>query len=183
MSLLEEVEQVRIAAECIHGQVQVEHALDVMAEAINEQLSDANPLVLSVLNGGMIATGHLLTRLTMPLTLDSVMVSRYHNQTSGVDELTWRVEPSMPLAGRVVLVVDDILDHGLTLQAVVDYCLQQQAKAVYSAVLVEKRLARSKPIQADFVGLYTDDRYLFGYGLDYKGYLRNMPGIYACSSN
>ncbi|MDT8405798.1 MAG: hypoxanthine-guanine phosphoribosyltransferase [Methylococcales bacterium] len=180
MTLLDEIEQVRVTADCLYAQHQVEAALDTLAAAINQQLTDLNPLVLSVLNGGIITTGHLLTRLTMPLTLDSVMVSRYHNQTTGQDNLTWKVEPGTPLAGRTVLVVDDILDHGITLHAVVDYCRQHGAQAVFSAVLVEKQLAQSKPIQADFVGLATDDRYLFGYGLDYKGYLRNMPGIYAC---
>jgi len=80
-----------------------------------------------------------------------------------------------------VVIVDDILDTGLTLQAVVDSCLAEGADKIYCAVLVDKMGAR-KPnglVAADFVGLRVDNYYVFGYGLDYKEYLRNAPGIYA----
>jgi len=66
------------------------------------------------------------------------------------------------------------------LAAIYQYCLDQGATSVYSAVLVDKLLDHEKPITADFIGLKVDNRYLFGYGMDYKGYLRNAPGIYAC---
>jgi len=78
-------------------------------------------------------------------------------------------------------VVDDVLDAGITLAAIRQYCLEEGAQAVYSAVLLDKRLDVEKPIAADFVGLDVPDYYLFGYGMDYKGYLRNAPGIYACN--
>jgi hypoxanthine phosphoribosyltransferase len=177
--MLKEIEQVQAEAELIHSAEDVEKALDAMAAAINALLAGLNPLVLCVLNGGIIATGKLITRLTMPLTLDSLNASRYQNQTSG-GTIEWVLKPGTPLQGRVVLIVDDVLDEGITLAAIKDYCLEQGAYAVYCAVLVDKLLDRDKPIKADFVGLQVENRYLFGYGMDYKGYLRNAAGIFAC---
>ena len=78
------------------------------------------------------------------------------------------------------MIIDDILDEGLTLAALLEECRGLGAAAVYSAVMCEKLHARKAPgINADFVGLQVEDRYVFGYGMDYKHYLRNAPGIYA----
>ena len=177
--MLNEVQQVMQNAELLIAPEQVEAALDSMATAITTELGSKNPLVLCVINGGIIATGKLLPRLHFPLTLDSIHASRYRNTTSG-SEIEWLFKPTSALKDRSVLIVDDILDEGFTLQAIVAWCHQQQAKAVYSAVLLDKVLDHSKPIQADFVGLPVANRYVFGYGMDYKGYLRNAAGIYAC---
>ena len=111
--------------------------------------------------------------------MDSVFVSRYRNTTRG-DEIQWLKEPSEPIPDRVVLLIDDILDEGITLAKIKDYCLNQGATSVFTAVLVDKILGVEKPIVADIVGLTCENRYLFGYGMDYKGYLRNAPGIFAC---
>jgi len=177
--MLEEIERVRSGAELLYGEQAVEAALDTMATAINRQLQGVNLLVLCAVNGGIVVAGKLLTRLHMPLNLDSINASRYQNQTNGGD-VAWLAVPATPLSGRTVLIVDDVLDAGITLAAVHNYCLAQGADSVYSAVLIDKMLSVAKPIAADFVGLQTPDRYLFGYGMDYKGYLRNVAGIYAC---
>lgn len=177
--MLEEIKHVQASADLLHSEQEVEAAIDNMAEQINNALAECNPLLLCVLNGGIPTFGKLLTRLTMPLTIDSINASRYQNQTSG-GSIDWLLKPQTPLNGRTVLVVDDILDEGITLQAICDYCHEQGAAAVYSAVLVDKILDHEKPISADFIGLTVENRYLFGYGMDYKGYLRNAPGIYAC---
>lgn len=177
--MLEEIKKIQEQATCLHGETEVEAALDNMAAAITAKLHDQNPLVLCVINGGIIATGKLLTRLNFPLNLDSVQASRYRNTTSGTD-IHWLFKPTTPLKGRTLLIVDDILDEGHTLRAIVDYCLEQQAAAVYTAALFDKNLGTPKPIRADFIGLQVDNHYLFGYGMDYKGYLRNAPGVYAC---
>lgn len=177
--MLNEINQVKQNAILLHDEQAVETALDTMAADINRQLADKNPLVLCVINGGIIATGKLLPRLDFPLTLDSINASRYRNQTSG-DEIHWLFKPTTPVQERTVLIVDDILDEGHTLKAIVDWCARQGAAEIYSAVLLDKDLVRDKPIQADFVGLQVANHYLFGYGMDYKGYLRNAAGIYAC---
>lgn len=177
--MLKEIEQVKATAELLHSEQEVEVALDNMAADINRQLADSDPLMLCVMNGGIVVAGKLLTRLTMPLNVEAVNASRYQNQTTG-GEITWLLKPSTPLAGRNVLIVDDVLDAGITLAAIHQYCLEQGAASVYCAVLIDKLLSVPKPIAADFIGLEVPDRYLFGYGMDYKGYLRNAAGIYAC---
>jgi hypoxanthine phosphoribosyltransferase len=115
----------------------------------------------------------------MPLNIDAINATRYNNQTFGTG-IEWVLKPRASLVNRTILIIDDILDEGVTLSAIYDYCNAQGAKAVYSAVLINKNIGRDKPIMADFIGLETEDRYLFGFGMDYKGYCRNANGIYAC---
>jgi hypoxanthine phosphoribosyltransferase len=165
-------------AEELYSTRQVEETLDRLALEITGKLSGEDPIVLSVLNGALIPTGHLLTRLNFPLRQDYVHATRYRGNTSGAD-LEWIGQPSTSLQDQTVLVIDDILDEGITLAAIVDACRTAGAKAVYSAVLVEKLHDRGIGYKADFVGLSVEDRYVFGYGMDYKGYLRNVPAIMA----
>ena len=147
-----------------------------------EKLKNSNQFFeyLCVMIGALIPTGHLVTRLNFPLEIDYIHVTRYRSTTRGGD-LHWLVEPRQSLKNRTVLIVDDIMDGGLTLGAIIDYCKQAGAKAVYSGVMVNKIRKREEGVnfEPDFVGLNTEDRYLFGFGLDYKEYLRNAPGIYA----
>lgn len=173
-----EIRRVRTEAECLHDRAAVETALDRMAMEITRQLAEADPLVICVLHGGMPAMGGLLSRLDFPLQVDYLHATRYRGATRG-GELHWRVRPEHSLAGRVVLVVDDILDEGLTLAALKDYCREAGAAAVHAAVLVRKELPNPPAAEADFIGLRVGDRYVFGYGMDYKDYLRNAPGIFA----
>jgi len=175
---LEESKQVLKGADLLCDQLQVDAAFDSMAASITAQLADTNPLVLCVMTGAVVPAGILLPRLQFPLTVDYIHATRYGHNTEG-GELDWIVKPSKPLTDRVVLLIDDILDEGLTLEAIVHDCKEAGARAVYSAVLIEKIRQRPIDIRADFVGLKVEDRYLFGYGMDYKGYLRNAPGIYA----
>lgn len=165
-------------AEELYSTRQVEETLDRLALEITGKLSGEDPIVLSVLNGALIPTGHLLTRLNFPLRQDYVHATRYRGNTSGAD-LEWVGQPSTSLHAQTVLVIDDILDEGITLAAIVDACRTAGAKAVYSAVLVEKLHDRGIGYKADFVGLSVEDRYVFGFGMDYKGYLRNVPAIMA----
>lgn len=159
---------------------QVEAAIARMALEITDQLKDADPVLICVMNGGLIFTGQLLTRLVFPLEVDYVHATRYGHETNGA-KLHWTARPQLDLKGRTVLLLDDILDEGVTLAAIADYCRQQGATDVFMAVLIEKlHLRKVTPgMRADFTGVEVGDRFLFGYGLDYKGYWRNAPGIYA----
>jgi len=177
--MLKEIKHVQATADLLFSEQEVETAIDKMAQEINILLADRNPLLLCVMNGGIVIAGKLLTRLKIPLTIDPINASRYLNQTSGAN-IQWVLKPGTPLKDRTVLIIDDILDEGISLEAIYQYCLEQGATSVYSAVLVDKILDHKKPITADFIGLEVEDRYLFGYGMDYKGYLRNAAGIYAC---
>lgn len=177
--MLNKVSQVAATADCLHTEIEVESAIDKMADKINYSLKDKNPVFLCVMNGGVVISGKLLTRLNFPFTFDAINASRYLNETSG-GSIQWLQKPITQLKNRTLLIVDDILDEGITLEAIVSYCKDQGASSIYTAVLVNKKLNHKKPITADFVGLEVENRYLFGYGMDYKGYLRNSSGIFAC---
>lgn len=167
-------------ADCLADRASVEAALDRMAEAITARLHDRNPLVYAVMNGGLVLAGSLLPRLPFPLEMAYLHATRYGDALRG-QSIEWRVPPTQPAAGRHVLVLDDILDEGHTLAAIIDTLSAQGATSVSSAVLVHKIHDRKAypGMRADFSGLDIEDRFLFGYGMDYRGYWRNAPGIFA----
>jgi hypoxanthine phosphoribosyltransferase len=179
MSDLKEIARIESEADLLHTQKQVEQAIQRVADELNAAYAKRNPIILTVLNGGIPFAGQLLTKLRFPLELDSIQATRYRGQTSG-GGLHWLHEPSTALSGRSVLIVDDILDEGITLAEIVAYCRHHGASDVATVVLVDKDIGRNRPCEADFAALKTANRYLFGYGMDYKHYLRNAAGIYAC---
>ncbi len=152
-----------------------------MAAAISQTLAGKDPLVVCVMNGGMVPFGQLLTHLQFPLQVDYVHATRYNRGLSG-GELRWLVSPSVPVQDRVVLLIDDILDEGTTLAAIENRFRQEGASSVQKAVLVVKQRERVVPVRVEYGGVEVPDRYVFGYGMDYKGYLRNAPGIYAVAA-
>ena len=165
-------------AELIHSEATVQAALAAVAGRIHARLVDKNPLVLCVMTGGVIFTGQLLPRLDFPLDFDYLHATRYGADTQG-GKISWRMAPWTSVKGRTVLVVDDILDEGVTLAAVKDSLMHLGAAEVLLAVFTDKQNGKSKPIAADFVGLPVPDRFVFGYGMDVNGAWRNLPAIYA----
>lgn len=159
---------------------QVEAAVDRLAARITEMLADSMPVVVAVMGGSVVFAGHLLPRLRFPLEFDYIHATRYRDTTRG-GTIEWKVLPRTPLAGRTVLVLDDILDEGHTLAAIRDRFLADGAARVLSAVFCEKDLGCEKPVRADFVGLTVPDRYVFGFGMDVRGAWRNLPEVYACA--
>jgi len=151
----------------------------VMATAMSYKLATKNPVFVCVLVGGIMTLGNLLPRLNFPLQVDYIHATRYRGDMIGKD-LQIKSEPQMDLKNRTVVIVDDILDDGITLHAIKDYCKEKGAREVYTAVLVDKDHPRHKAglKNADFSGLIVDDHFIFGYGMDYSNYLRNAPGIY-----
>lgn len=177
--LPEDIREVFAKSDCLYSKSQVEAALDKMSTAISYRLAHKNPIFICVVVGGIVALGNLLPRLDFPLEVDYVHATRYRKGTRG-HELEWKAKPETNLKGRTVVVVDDILDGGITLETIIEFCKEQGAAEVLSAVLVDKKDARlpGGTPRADFCGLEVGNHYVFGYGMDYKGYLRNAPGIY-----
>lgn len=160
------------------GAAEVEQAVGRLAEQVTARLSGAYPLVLAVMGGAVVFAGQLLPRLRFPLDFDYLHVTRYGTATQG-GGIAWKMEPTQPVRGRSVLVLDDILDGGETMHAIRERLLAQGAASFQCAVLVEKKLARPRPMTADFVGLAIPDRFVFGCGMDAKGFWRNLPEIRA----
>jgi hypoxanthine phosphoribosyltransferase len=173
----------RREARRLHSARDVSQALDRMAAKLAPRLARTNPVVLAVMHGGAFAALELCKRFAFPHEFDYVHVTRYRGRTRG-GTLKWRVRPAKSLAGRTVLVVDDILDHGTTLRALVTELEQVGVKKCLSAVLVVKRLARRRARPRVTVsGLVVDDVYVFGSGMDYRGYWRALRGIYALAEH
>ncbi|MCX8146652.1 MAG: hypoxanthine-guanine phosphoribosyltransferase [Azovibrio sp.] len=166
-------------AELIHSAEAVQAAVVAVAQQIKARLAKRNPVLLCVMSGAVPFTGHLMAHLDFPLDFDYLHASRYGANTTGHDKLTWRSGPWIDLKGRTVLVVDDILDEGLTLAAICERLKQMGAAEVFTAVFAEKETGREKPLKADFVGLSVPDKFVFGFGMDICGAWRNLPAIYA----
>lgn len=177
---LDHIKKIRAEADCLLDESRITAALEDMARRMTADLADKNPILCCVMNGGIYLMGQLLPLLQFPLEIDYIHATRYRESTSG-DELEWRAPPQKDFRGRVLVVIDDILDEGITLAAILKYFRAQGAADVRSAVLVEKIHARksAQSVPADYCSLTVEDRYVFGCGMDYKGYWRNLPAIYA----
>ncbi|MCC6212506.1 MAG: hypoxanthine-guanine phosphoribosyltransferase [Burkholderiales bacterium] len=165
-------------SDLVAGADEVRSAIDRLAGEIEREMKDRYPLVLVVMGGAVVFAGQLLPLLRMPLDVDYIHATRYGAATTG-GGIEWRVEPPRGIRGRDILVLDDILDGGQTMRAIRDRLLGGGAASFRCAVLVEKDLRREKPLAPDFVGLRIPDRFVFGCGMDAKGYWRNLPEIRA----
>lgn len=174
---------VRDNAKQLYSMVQIDQAIARMAAEINRNYAERDPLLLTIMNGGVVLMGKLLPLLDFPLQIDYLHATRYRGETSGA-AIEWIVTPGLSLKGREVIIVDDILDVGATLLAIVDACKKQGAASVATAVLVDKVHDRKvmTGIKADYTGVEAEDAYLFGCGMDYREYWRNMPGLYAVAT-
>lgn len=174
-----EAQAVLLDADCLFDASAVNAAYDRISRAIRVEYATLNPVVLCVMIGGLIPTVEIIKRLNFPFELDYLHATRYRGETTG-SQLVWKVEPSTVLTDRHVLIIDDILDEGHTLLAIQRAVLAQSPASLKTAVLSEKRHSRKAPgVAAQFVGLPLPDRYVFGCGMDYKEYFRQLPGIYA----
>lgn len=174
----DEAWQVLRSAERIVTAAAIQSVLRRLAADIEARLGERTPLVLTVMGGAVVFSGQLLPLLGFPLEVDYVHATRYADTTRG-GTLEWKVRPRVPVRDRTVLVLDDILDAGITLAAIRADLLAEGAKEVYSAVFADKATGAAKPIVADFVGISLPDRYVFGFGMDVNGAWRNLPEIYA----
>lgn len=174
----EEARRMLAEADLICPAEEIDAAVARLAAEISAALADANPLVLTVMGGAVVFAGQLLPQLAFPLECDYLHATRYGDATQG-QALRWIVAPRLPVAGRTVLVLDDILDEGVTLAAIKEKLLADGASRVLLAVLAEKDTGKIKPVAADFTGVQLPNRFVFGCGMDAREAWRNLPAIYA----
>lgn len=177
---MEEVRRVLAAADCLYDRAAVQAAYDRIASAIRDQYADANPLLLCVMNGALIPTAEIARRFDFAFEMDYLHATRYRGAVAG-GGLIWKRQPDPArIEGRAVIVIDDILDEGHTLAAVRRALTELAPASLKVAVLAEKLHDRRAPhAWAEFIGLSVEDRYVFGCGMDYKEYWRQLPAIYA----
>ncbi|TAL93232.1 MAG: hypoxanthine-guanine phosphoribosyltransferase [Rhodanobacter sp.] len=166
-------------SDLLHGRADLEVVIRAMGQRIDAALDGERAVFLTVMNGALIFAGQLALAIRTDLEFDYVHATRYRGAISG-KALQWLREPMVSLKGRVVLLVDDILDEGHTLKEVRDDCYHRGAKKVYIASLCTKKHDRLiDGITSDFNGVELPDRFVFGYGMDYYEQGRNLAGIYA----
>ena len=173
-----EAQDVLKTAELVCPAAAAAQAVARMAAEITAALATAHPLVLSVMTGAVVVTGQLLPLLCFPLDFDYIHLTRYGDATRG-GSIEWKMFPAERIAGRAVLVIDDILDEGHTLVEIRRRVLEAGAGSFHAAVFADKDIGKKKPIAADFTGITLPNRYVFGFGMDVKGAWRNLPAVYA----
>ncbi len=169
-------------AEQIFDEAAVMDAVANVAYKLNDRFNapddETFPLVLGVMGGAVVFVGNLLPQLKFPLEFDYIHVTRYGDDDQG-GKVVWKVIPRANVAGRTIIVLDDILDEGETLAHVKQRLLDMGAAEVLIAVFADKAIKKSKPVQADIVGLSIPDKFVIGFGMDVYGYWRNLPGLWA----
>ena len=178
----QELVEVRKSAELLHDEGIMRATYDDLADQISDSLADSRPLLLPVMLGGLYLCGQLMSRLDFPLEIDYLHATRYGDKLHGED-LYWRASPSDKILGRSVLLIDDILDQGITLSGIIGSLKMAGAEDIQSVVLCCKQCTRPVEVDVTFKGVNVPDRYVFGCGMDYKGYWRNLPQIYAVAES
>jgi hypoxanthine phosphoribosyltransferase len=152
--------------------------LDELAAEITEDYRGKELSVLAVLNGSLIFMADLLRRIPLPLQLDCLRVKSYYGGTVSTGRVEFDRTVLPDIDGRHVLLLDDILDSGHTLAAIIDTIRSAaRTQSLKSCVLLRKSKKRSRPIEADYVGFDIEDEFVVGYGLDYQEQYRNLPLI------
>ncbi len=175
----QEIEKTLRNSECLISSIEVAAAYERLAAQLNLHYAGLNPIVMVVMNGGLIPAGQLLTHLTFYHRMHYIHASRYRDN-EGTNDLDWKFKPEVSIEGEHVLLIDDIFDEGITLKAIVEELSKENPASIDSCVLLNKQHNRKvADFDVDFVGIDVADRYVYGCGMDFHGYLRHLPGIYA----
>ena len=151
--------------------------LDELARDITAQYEGRELTVIAVLNGSFIFMADLLRRIPLPLKLDCLGVASYYGEAATTGEVVFKQIALPDVAGRHILILDDILDSGVTLAAIRDKLQTERPLSVKICVLLRKLKPRLQPVEADHVGFNIGDEFVVGYGLDYMERYRNLPCI------
>jgi hypoxanthine phosphoribosyltransferase len=155
----------------------IHRRLDELAAKISHDYRDRELTVIAILNGSVILMADLLRRIPLPLKLDCLSVASYHGGIKATGELVFRHVSLPDVAGRHVLILDDILDSGITLATIREKLETAGPLSVRICVLLEKKKTRARAVDPDYVGFEIANEFVVGYGLDYMERYRNLPCI------
>lgn len=161
---------------------ELDEAVSRIAGQINEDYSDKTPLFLVVLKGAVFFASDLLRKLTIHCTLETITAKSYGNElySSGVVNLNL---DDLPLKGRDVIIIEDIVDSGLTLQSIINKLKKQDPESIEAAAIVSKPDQRTVDVRVKYIGIEIPADFVIGYGMDYAEYGRHLPGIYSLIEN
>lgn len=163
--------------EVLLSEPQIQRRLDELALEIQRDHADKDLTLVALLTGSVVFVADLLRRLPGPLRLDFLGVSSYHGQTRSSGDIHITKALQIDVCGRDVLVVDDILDTGLSLVRVRDLVAALQPRSLKFCVFLEKEIPHHAEFRADYVGFRIPDKFVVGYGLDYRERYRNLPCV------
>lgn len=163
--------------EILYSQEQIQEEIDRLSRQITEDFRDRNPLVICVLKGAFIFMADLVKRLEMPLEIDFMAISSYGQSMKSSGEVKIIKDLDTPVEGRHVLIVEDIIDSGLTLSYLIDVLERRNAHSVSVVTLFDKPARRTVELEVDYKGFVLPDSFVVGYGLDYAEKYRNLPYI------
>jgi hypoxanthine phosphoribosyltransferase len=161
----------------LFDETKIQARIEELAAAITAEYEGRELTVVAVLNGSLIFAADLLRRIPLPLKLDCLRAASYHGGTMSAGEVVFKQLVLPDVAGRHILIVDDILDSGITLAAIREKLQAARPLSVKICVLLRKLKARMQPVEADHVGFNIGDEFVVGYGLDYMERYRNIPCI------
>ena len=168
-------------SEVLYTSDEIKVGISNIADTINEYFRDIkdNVTVLPVMKGAIPFAGHLIPQLSFNTNIEYIHVTRYH-QNIGIKDCHWIYKPNKrAVKDKVILVMDDILDEGITLLNIKDELKLMGARSIVTAVLFDKKINKKKSTRADFVGLAVPNKYVYGFGLDFKDEGRNLPNLYS----
>lgn len=159
----------------------IKKALWEMAEKMNKELHDKNPLMLCILNGSFMFSSDLMKLIDFPCEISFVKLASYEGMGS-TGKVKQLIGLNEEIEGRTVVMLEDIVDTGVTIENLMNQLKAKNPKDVKIATLLFKPEACKKEIKLDYVGLEIPNEFIVGYGLDYDGYGRNLPDIYTVTN-
>lgn len=180
---VESLQTIHKDAECLFTEQSIQAGIMELANKLEARLFDKNPVFMSIMNGALFFTVDLLKQFNFPLQFDYLHLSRYQGKTQAAD-IVWHCHPKRSLDNRCVVLLDDIFDQGYSLQAAAEACHALGAQEIITVVLLKKHLENAKQLgEPDYFVFECPERYVFGYGMDYQHYFRNLSAIYALNEN
>lgn len=164
--------------EIILDALSIQERIRQLGRAISRDYADGNLLVIGVLKGAFVFMADLIRAIDLPLVTDFIQVSSYGEGASSSGEIILRSRPTIDVQGYDVLLVEDIVDSGLTVQWLMNHLALQGAKSVKVCALIDKAERRAHPVKIDYSGFSIPEGFLVGYGLDFNEQYRHLPAIY-----
>lgn len=157
---------------------EIERQVQRLAGEISRDYGDREVLVVGVLKGSFLFFADLVRAIASPVVIDFVRLASYGSETvsSGIVEI--RQDLEVPIRGKDVLIVEDIVDSGQTLETLFHRLLQREPHSLRVCTLIDKQGRREGSVGADYVGIAMEEGFIVGYGLDYDERYRNLPDIY-----
>ena len=160
---------------------QINERVAEMARQITDDLAGHEVIALCVLKGAMFFCADLVREMKMDVALDFIQISSYGNNKYSSGVVTILKEPQLDMRGKAVLIVEDIIDSGLSIREVYNYIESRGAAMVKTAAFLDKPKARKSPFAPDYVGFSIDPQFVIGYGLDFAEKYRNVPEVQVLS--